>query len=104
MKSLILGIAVTGCFVLPHMSFAQTSNPPVTRAQVHAQLVQLEKAGYKPSKAHYPDDILAAEKRVANEQEEHAPAQTGVGGVAGNMSQSGSHVSRGDWNTMYGRH
>jgi uncharacterized protein DUF4148 len=72
------------CFALPNTSVAQTSSPPVTRAQVHAQLVQLEKAGYKPSKTHYPDDILAAEKRVANE-EEHAPAQIGVNGVAGNM-------------------
>lgn len=104
MKSLILATTIVGSFVLPHISFAQSSNQPVTRAQIHAELVQLEDAGYKPSKAHYPDDILAAEKRVANEGEAHAPSQTGVGGMSDSMSQSGSHVSPGNWNAMYGRH
>ncbi|BCG04644.1 hypothetical protein PPGU19_092120 (plasmid) [Paraburkholderia sp. PGU19] len=104
MKSLILATTIVASFVLPHISFAQSSNQPVTRAQIHADLVQLEHAGYKPSKAHYPDDILAAEKRIANEQQARAPGQTSVGGVSGSMSQSGSHVSPGSWNAMYGRH
>jgi Domain of unknown function (DUF4148) len=37
----------------------------VTRAQVRAELVQLEKAGYNLEiKENYPDEIQAAEARV----------------------------------------
>lgn len=39
----------------------------VTRAQVRAELVQLEKAGYVPGRAndpHYPDDLQAALARI----------------------------------------
>ncbi|EIM95587.1 hypothetical protein WQE_38364 [Paraburkholderia hospita] len=104
MKSLIFATTVVTALLLPNISFAQSSNQPVTRARIHAELVQLEHTGYRPSKAHYPDDILAAERRVANEPEAHAPGQTAVGGVSGSMSQSGSHVSPGSWNAMYGRH
>ena len=82
----------------PAMSFAQQStNEPVTRAQVRADLVQLENAGWRPSAqdAYYPNDIQAAEARV------HAgdTAATGYGGVTDNgtsMSQpstSGTMVS-----------
>jgi hypothetical protein len=69
-------------------SFAQ-SNQPVTRAEVKAQLVQLEKAGYQPAgeDIQYPGDILAAQARVSAEN----AAGTGVGGVADGTSASGTH-------------
>jgi hypothetical protein len=50
------------------MSFAQQSNAPVTHAQVRAELVQLEKAGYNPccgKDPYYPAAIQAAVARVA---------------------------------------
>jgi hypothetical protein len=86
MKCLIQTIVVAGAFVAPVVSFAQ-SNAPVTRAEARAQLVQLEKAGYYPSRVtpDYPDDIEAAEAKVAAQN-----GVTGVGGVA-NGSSDGGH-------------
>ncbi|SEJ56609.1 DUF4148 domain-containing protein [Paraburkholderia diazotrophica] len=102
MKSLIKAVAVAVVFAVPALSFAQ-ANQPVTRAQVRAELVQLENAGYRPgagSEAHYPDELLAAQARV-NAQN---GAASGYGGVANSVSQSGRPgVSAADWNAMYGR-
>jgi hypothetical protein len=71
----------------PAISFAQTTDQPVTRAQVRADLLQLENAGWRPSSqdASYPSDIQAAEARVHS-----GDATTGYGGAAENgtsMSQ-----------------
>jgi Domain of unknown function (DUF4148) len=88
MKSLIKAVAVAAVLVVPALSFAQ-SNQPVTRAQVRAELVQLEKAGYHPESndVHYPADILAAESRVAASKQ---VAQTsGYGPATDGASQSG---------------
>ena len=65
MKNLICAI-LAAVLIVPAVSFAQTSNGPVTRAQVRAELVQLENAGYRPAtkQIHYPDEIQAAEARV----------------------------------------
>ena len=88
MKSLVKAVAVALVLAAPVASFAQ-SNQPVTRAQVRAQLVQLEKAGYNPSRSgrdpYYPEDIQAAEARVAAEN----GSTSGVGGVVGGSSESG---------------
>lgn len=65
-------------------SFAQsvdTSQRPKTRAEVRAELVRLEQAGYNPATANdydYPQNIQAAEARVAREDAQRrvqAPAQ-----------------------------
>ncbi|QGR89358.1 DUF4148 domain-containing protein [Burkholderia multivorans] len=60
-------------------SFAQPANGPVTRAEVVAQLSRLELVGYEPFKSAYPDDIQAAEVRVAE--------ATGVGAGAGRVER-----------------
>ena len=49
MKSLIQAVVVAAALAAPVAVFAQ-SNQPVTRAQVRAELVQLEKAGYHPAR------------------------------------------------------
>jgi hypothetical protein len=72
----------------PAISFAQTTDQPVTRAQVRADLVQLENAGWRPNSqdAYYPSDIQAAEARVHS-----GDTTTGYGGTTENgtsMSQS----------------
>ena len=56
MKTLISAVVVAAALVAPVASFAQ-SNQPLTRAEVRAQLVQLEKAGYNPIGDHvdYPE-------------------------------------------------
>ena len=102
MKSLIQAVAVATALIVPVASFAQ-SNGPVTRAQVRAELVQLEKAGYRVGdgdNAHYPEAIQAAQAKVAALN----GANSGFGGVA-NASQSGGRaaVSSEDWNAMYSR-
>jgi hypothetical protein len=69
----------------PALSFAQ-SNAPVTRAEVRADLVRLEQAGYNPSQGDdstYPLDIQAAEAKVAA-QSDTQMAQQSYGGVAQN--------------------
>jgi Domain of unknown function (DUF4148) len=86
MKNLICAI-LAAVLVVPAVSFAQTSNGPVTRAEVRADLVQLEKAGYQPAakQNHYPDEIQAAEARVqAADYASHggAPANTAAAAPA----------------------
>ena len=53
----ILAVAVLAS--IPALSFADTGHD-LTRADVRAELVRLEKAGYSPasSEAHYTDDIV----------------------------------------------
>ncbi|SAL32655.1 membrane protein [Caballeronia arvi] len=60
-QSLIVAVAVA----LPAFSFAQ-SNQPITRAEVRAQLVELQKAGYDPAsdQTQYPQNIQAAQARI----------------------------------------
>lgn len=49
-KSLIPAVVIVSALAAPTFVFAQSNdNGPVTRAEVKAQLVQLEKAGYNPS-------------------------------------------------------
>ncbi|WP_144107170.1 DUF4148 domain-containing protein [Paraburkholderia sp. BCC1886] len=95
MNSLIKAVAVALVLAAPVASFAQSNqtSQPVTRAEVRAQLAQLEKAGYNPAANNaedYPQNIQAAEARVAAERD-----TTGVGGVANGSSSAGHrfHVS-----------
>jgi hypothetical protein len=67
MKSLIKAVAIAAVLAAPVVSFAQSSQQPVTRAEVRDELIQLEHAGYNPSTSNdvnYPADIQAAERRV----------------------------------------
>ncbi|WGS52503.1 DUF4148 domain-containing protein [Paraburkholderia sp. D15] len=91
MKSLIEAAVIAALITAPLAAFAQ-SNQPVTRAQVRAELIQLEKAGYNPATANdyeYPANIQAAEARVAAQN-----AQTsGYGSDTNGSSQAGSRAS-----------
>lgn len=90
MKSLIKAVAVALVLAAPVASFAQ-SNQPLTRAEVRAQLVQVEKAGYNPATANdndYPANIQAAEARVNAGN----GSATGYGGVVSGSSASGAHA------------
>jgi hypothetical protein len=89
MKSLIKAVAITLALCAPAAVFAQ-SNQPLTRAEVRAQLVQIEQAGYNPARGNdtnYPTDAQAAEAKVAAEN-----GDTGVGGVASDSSESGARA------------
>jgi hypothetical protein len=54
MKSLIQVVVIAAVLVAPVASFAQSNNQPVTRAQVRAELVQVEQAGYSPARGRDP--------------------------------------------------
>ena len=75
---------------VPVISVAQ-SNASVSRDQVRAELVELERAGYHvgDDDPHYPDAIQAAEARVAAQ---HAIAG-GYGGIGSQSSVSGAPVN-----------
>ncbi|ABE35458.1 hypothetical protein DR64_5823 [Paraburkholderia xenovorans LB400] len=93
MKSLIQAVVIAAVLAAPMASFAQ-SNQPVTRAQVRAELIQLEKAGYQPGRddPYYPADIQAAEARVAAQNGTAQAAESGFGGVVSGASQAGRPV------------
>jgi Domain of unknown function (DUF4148) len=90
MKSLIQAVVIAVVLATPVASFAQ-SNQPVTRAQVRAELIQLEKAGYRPnfSDPYYPNDLQAAQARVAAQNGTAQGAEGSYGGGVSGASQSG---------------
>ena len=87
MKSLIQAVVVAAVLAVPAVSFAQSSQQPLTRAEVKAQLVQLEKAGYNPAgdQVNYPANIQAAQARV--------DAQNGQAATAYGPSTSGTSAA-----------
>lgn len=87
MKSLLEAVVIAALISAPLAAFAQ-SEQPLTRAQVRAELVQVEKAGYNPSDwMHYPENIQAAEARIAAEKQVNA---TGYGSGSNGSSQAGN--------------
>ena len=93
LAGLVLAAATLGA---PALSFAQ-SNAPLTRAEVRADLVRVEQAGYTPSAndQNYPADIQAAEAKVAAQNDQQLTNQA-VGGVAQNgntASGAASHTA-----------
>lgn len=92
MKSIIYAAIAASVLATPIASFAQ-SEQGLTRAQVKAELVQLEQNGYKPqaSDPEYPNNIQAAEQRIQPNQQMLTRADTsGYGAAAAGMAQSGA--------------
>ncbi|WP_431825765.1 DUF4148 domain-containing protein [Burkholderia sp. F1] len=92
MKSFIYAVVAATALSASYGAFAQSSQP--TRAQVRAELVQLEQAGYKPevSDVHYPQALQAAQTRVTSADETGYGAQAAAGVRAGHvvsLTQSG---------------
>ncbi|WP_322105519.1 DUF4148 domain-containing protein [Paraburkholderia sp. J41] len=97
MKSLLCLTLAAAALAAPLASFAQ-STAPVTRAQVLADLIRVEKAGYDPARgndSNYPTDIQAAEAKVAA-QENQQMTNDAVGGTAqyGTSAASGRASAR----------
>jgi hypothetical protein len=91
MKSFIQAVALAAAIAAPGVSFAQ-SEQPVTRAQVKAELQQLEQAGYSLSNAvdtQYPADIQAAEAKIAAQDSQQA-GNSDVGGATTNAAAQDS--------------
>ncbi|MCU9953828.1 DUF4148 domain-containing protein [Burkholderia sp. BKH01] len=81
MESFIKAIAIAATIAVPAVSFAQPEQPAKTRAEVRNELIQIERAGYKPSMARstpFPENLQAAQARVAalnGQNAGHQPAQ-----------------------------
>ena len=85
LAGLVLAAATLGA---PVLRFAQ-STAPLTRAEVRADLVRVEQAGYTPSSndINYPADIQAAEAKIAAQNDQQLTNQA-VGGVTQNGSSA----------------
>lgn len=80
MKSSILATSVALAIGTSAVSHAQT-NQPVTRAQVRAEIVALEKYGYQPNRDDYPKTLLRAQKLLWEHRDSNAadnPASSGT--------------------------
>jgi hypothetical protein len=95
MNTLIKQIALAVALIAPVASFAQSnsnpSNQPLTRSQVRAELLRVERAGYNPRDwYHYPENIQAAEQRASAQQDVAQADTSGYGPNVEGASQSGS--------------
>ncbi|WP_321781812.1 DUF4148 domain-containing protein [Paraburkholderia sp. J94] len=90
-QSLIVAAVVAVPAALPAAAFAQ-SNAPITRAQVRAELVQLQQAGYNPAADYtqYPQNIQAA---LARESAQSGAADAAYGGAANGSASGAKGVS-----------
>lgn len=90
---IIQSLIVAATLALPALSFAQ-SNQPLTRAEVRAQLVELEQAGYNPAsdETQYPRNIETAQARVnANKDlasSSYGPSTAGTSASGSRQSES----------------
>src|ERR1700735_1198227 len=87
---LVQSLIVAAILAAPAVSFAQSdapSNAPITRAEVRAELVQLEQAGYNPAtdQTQYPKNIEAAQARVN--------AENGISATSYGASTSGTSAT-----------
>jgi Domain of unknown function (DUF4148) len=90
-----LALAIAAAIAFPCAGYAQESSSVVTRAQVRAELVQLESVGYRPGRAndpHYPADIQAAEAAVASRNGAGSNVESSVGGAPSGSSASGNRL------------
>jgi hypothetical protein len=79
---------ITTVFLLPAVALAQSSDT-LTREQVRAELVQLERAGYNPSSnctGDCPGSLRRAEAIIMREQ---AAARAAYGSGSSGTAQSG---------------
>ncbi|KVL44639.1 hypothetical protein WT01_02510 [Burkholderia cepacia] len=86
----ILAVAVLAA--VPALSFADTGHG-LTRADVRAELVRLEQAGYNPARSepHYPEDIAAALQVARSDQ--NGPAKSQGDNVADASTRAGYRVA-----------
>lgn len=103
--SAVAALAATAALVAPVASFAQeqSSNQPLTRAQVEGQLAQLEQAGYNPNGEHadYPAKIEALQARVDAQNGTAQAANSGYGAPVAGTSDAGRPVASNDRRSIY---
>jgi Domain of unknown function (DUF4148) len=106
MNRLTINLIAAIVIALPIASHAQSTST-VTRAQVRAELVQLEKAGYTPGRAndpHYPDDIQTAEAKISAQRDAAGNVDSSFGGVQDISSASGSRTTATGLGSLFAHH
>jgi hypothetical protein len=85
----LASIIVAAALAFPAVSSFAQSSQSLTRAQVKADLTQVEKTGYYPgmNDTAYPTEILKAEAKVVEQNGENS-----YGGVADTSSASDAHT------------
>lgn len=95
MNSLIKALVIACVATAPIAALAQ-SEQPLTRDQVRAELVQIEKSGYTPNAdwIRYPENVEAADIRAAaqNDSEHAHAAGSGYGSSMNGSSQLGATI------------
>jgi hypothetical protein len=86
MSKLLPAVVVAAGLAVPAASFAQSSQQGLTRAQVRAELIQLEQHGYSPQN---PGQFQAAETRVGAAKRKTNDT-SGYGTSATGASESGA--------------
>jgi Domain of unknown function (DUF4148) len=106
-KTVIPAALIASFLVVPTFAFSQ-SNGQVTRAEVQAELAQLEQAGYLPmsDRKTYPNGVISAEQRVVAQR---IGSTSSYGGSAAGSNASGLRVDttqtlRGADADLYSRH
>ena len=105
MKALIKAVLIGCALSAPGFSFAQAANGPVTRAEVKADLVRVEQAGYRPQAEdpNYPADIQAADAKIA--AQDQTPGAASIGGVPmTGASQAAPALAMNDPQSIYAHH
>lgn len=96
MSNFIRCAALIAAIVLvPTAAFAQT-NGALTRAEVRADLVRVEQAGYMPGagdSTNYPADIQAAESRIAAPNDQLANQSFGGVAMRGTSAAGSAHAN-----------
>ena len=105
MKALLKTVLIACALSAPAFAFAQASNAPVTRAEVQANLMRVEQAGYRPqaNDRYYPADIQAAEAKVAAQSQTPEAGSVGGVGMTG-ASQAGAPLAFNDAQSIYAHH
>ena len=96
MKTLAYLVLASCALAGPVVSFAQ-STAPVTGAQVRAEMIRLEQAGYRlddGDHTKYPEQIQAAEAKIAAQDGQQA-GDSDVGGTTANGTSDSGSVQHG---------
>ena len=90
MKRFLCAVSAITLLIVSTLTSASAQTSTITRAQVRADLIQLERAGYRPASKglHYPADIQAAEAKIHGGNASNA--SSAYGGVSAGTANSGS--------------
>jgi hypothetical protein len=91
MKTLVHAVCAVAALAVPIASLAQ-SDGTLTRAQVQAEIAQLQQAGFNPANANtvdFPANMQATDASAAGQNSGYGPATTGSSQTGRPVSPSG---------------